>query len=420
VLDVARVELRWVRTVLPPLLRVIWVNPDFAHYRVSVYAALDKMLGGQLRVIFSASRMLPSVMASVAEVLGDRAVGLRGEQQLKLGGKNDSFANRGYNIPFQRGLITAITRQRPDVIISEGFFQWTPAVLWYTRRHRVPVVVSYERTVHTERAASHLRTAYRRWVARHVDAFCCNGSLSMQYCVEALGIGPESIVTGGMAADTEFLAAQCRAVTADGLAEDLAARGLERPVFACIGRLVRRKGGRELLAGWEVFTQSHAMNGGSLLFVGDGPERQHLEKIVRERSLPRVAFAGGVEYSKIPRFYALTDVLVMPTLEDNWSLVVPEAMACSKPVLCSRFNGCWPELVKDGVNGWTFDPRDSAELARLFETCVTQPELLPVMGRASREIVEDFSPDRAAKAFHQACLLALRRSIEADRARPGP
>ena len=45
----------------------------------------------------------------------------------------------------------------------------------------------------------------------------------------------------------------------------------------------------------------------------------------------------------------------MPTIEDNWSLVVPEAMACGLPVATSIYNGCYPELVNKNLNGMVFD-----------------------------------------------------------------
>jgi glycosyltransferase involved in cell wall biosynthesis len=392
-------------------MSVAWLNPSFLYYRVPVYAALDRLLANQLTVVFSASRMLPSVVSLITEALGSRAVALSGERQLRVGGGSNAFANQGYNVPFQRGLFKAIRGVRPDVIISEGFFQWTPAALWWRRKHGTPVVVSYECTAHTERRAGPIRTSYRRWAARHVDAICCNGLLSRAYCTEVLGIDPARIVTGAMAADSKVLAVECQAVSADVLARQFKALDLCRPVFACVGRLVKRKGVRELLAAWELLAGRRPATRGSLLFVGDGPERQELERLVKQHSLPGVAFAGAVDYQAIALYYALCDVLVVPTLEDNWSLVVPEAMACSKPVLCSRFNGCWPELVKDGVNGWTFDPLNQVELAGLFERCVARTDMLPAMGEASRRIVADFTPEHAAGAFLRACALALGREV---------
>jgi len=404
-------------------MSVAWLNPCFLHYRVPVYVPLDRLLANQLTVVFSASRMLPSLVPLITEALGSRAVALSGERQLGVGGGSNAFANQGYSVPFQRGLLKAIRGVRPDVIISEGFFQWTPAALWWRWRQGTPVVVSYECTAHTERRAGRIRTAYRRWAARHVDAVCCNGLLSREYCTEVLGVDPARIVTGAMAADSKVLAAECQSVSADGLATKLAALDLCRPVFACVGRLVKRKGVQELLAAWKLFTERRPAARGSLLFVGDGPERQELERLVRQHSLPGVAFAGAVDYQAIALYYALCDVLVVPTLEDNWSLVVPEAMACSKPVLCSRFNGCWPELVKDGVNGWTFDPLNQVELAGLFERCAAQADILPAMGEASRGIVEDFTPQHAAGAFLRACSLALGREVSSPgslNARGGP
>lgn len=387
-------------------LSVVWLNPCFLHYRIPVYAALDHLLGNRFRIVFSAPRMLPSVTNLITQTLGARAVALSGEFQLKIGQGSDKSANQGYSIPFQPGLLKVIRLANPDVIISEGFFQWTPAALWYKRKHGVPLVVGYEGTAHTERRAGHIRQVYRSVAARYVDAVCCNGSLSREYCTRGLGVNLAKIVTGGMAADSAVLANRCAAVSAEQRAREIETLGLASPVFAYVGRLIKRKGLRELLAAWKLFTQSEKSQG-SLLIVGDGSERQQLERIMSENSLPRVVFAGAVDYEVVPLYYALCDVLVMPTLEDNWSLVVPEAMACSKPVLCSRFNGCWPELVKDGVNGWTFDPRAPRELARLFETCGSQLDRLSAMGRASRKIVEDYSPQHAAEAFHKACLLAV-------------
>jgi glycosyltransferase involved in cell wall biosynthesis len=386
-------------------MNVVWVNPCFLHYRVPVYAMLDRLLGGRLHVVFSALRTPSAVSEGIRQALGDRAIALSGEKRLRLGASEENFANVGINIPYQQGLARAIASCKPDVIVSEGFFQWTPASLWVKRRTRVPMVIAYEKTAHTERNAPRLRTLYRKWVSRQTSAICCNGQLSKDYCTSVLGIAPERIVTGAMAADTEMLAARCAAITPREIeAARFRIGASDRPVFLCVGRLIRLKGLRELLLSWERYIASGGV--GSLVLVGDGPERLALESSVREKNLPGVIFLGRCEYDEIALHYAMADVLVMPTLEDNWSLVVPEAMACGKPILCSTFNGCWPELVQPGVNGWVFDPNNAQELAQLMGICATDRHRLIAMGHHSRRIVSRFTPAKAAEAMLSACELA--------------
>ena len=159
-------------------MKVTWINPCFREYRVPVYAALDRLLGNQLSVVFSEDRTGESVSRKIRDVLGIRAVGLRGERRLNLGAHHNNFSNVGLRIPYQRGLYKQIASTQPDVIISEGFFQWTPASLWFKRHKGVPLVIAYERTAHTERNAGFLRTSFRRFVAGQADAVVCNGILS--------------------------------------------------------------------------------------------------------------------------------------------------------------------------------------------------------------------------------------------------
>ena len=97
----------------------------------------------------------------------------------------------------------------------------------------------------------------------------------------------------------------------------------------------------------------------------------------------------------------------MPTLEDNWSLVVPEAMACGLPILCSCYNGCYPELIEPGGNGWIFDPLDETDTYNALHRCVVNRSRLAKMGARSQEIVAKYTPENAAKAILEACRLAF-------------
>jgi glycosyltransferase involved in cell wall biosynthesis len=380
-------------------MKITWVIPAFGHFRVPVYQELDALIGGGLSVIYSASRTGETRRRALKAVLGERAIGLTGEVVSSLGGDATTFANRGLLVPFQRRLLRSILGSRPDCLVAEGFFQWTPAALAAKFRKRIPLVIAYERTAHTERHAGLARTVYRRVLARAADAIACNGSLSREYCATVLGFPRERTVIGAMAADTGHMQQAGKA----GPAPEV--DGLPRPRFLFAGRLVVLKGVAELLEGW---SRAAAIRPdlGSLAVVGDGPERARLEAFVSERAVGNVRFLGAVDYARMPGFYAGCDALVMPTLEDNWSLVVPEAMAGGKAVLCSVYNGCWPELVREGENGWLFDPRDLDSTARALLAASDARGQLAAMGQASRRIAGDYTPRRAAEAILQACEIA--------------
>jgi glycosyltransferase involved in cell wall biosynthesis len=387
-------------------MRVTWVNRSFLDYRVPVFAELDRLLHGNLTVIYSAHHTPDRVQRKISAMLGSRAIALGGEKVImRKGDTAGDFANAYVEVSYQPGLYSQIRHANPDVLIGEGFFRWTPAAVAYRLIHKTPLVISYERTKHTERHSQWFRVLYRKTVTRIADAICCNGILSAEYS-HWLGMPIEKIVTGAMAADTETLQRHCATIgekDRELLRNELK---LKSPIFLYVGQLVERKGVKQLLEGWQLMGNRRKSSTGTLLIVGDGPERAALEKFSRLSSLKNVLFAGPADYDSIARYYAMADVFVMPTLEDNWSLVVPEAMACGLPILCSKYNGCWPELVKNGSNGFVFDPRDIAEIAKYLGYFLEHPESYMAMGQNSVMIASEYSPKHAANAFLTACVLA--------------
>jgi len=72
---------------------------------------------------------------------------------------------------------------------------------------------------------------------------------------------------------------------------------------------------------------------------------------------------------------------------------VNEAMASGLPVLVSERCGCAPDLVRPGVNGYTFGPRDVSTLARLMARLAENEDRRRAMGEASANLIEAWSPD---------------------------
>ncbi len=386
-------------------MNITWITRSFLDYRIPVFAELDNLCGHHLSLIYNAEVVPERCQNKLHEILGERAIGLSGEIRLS-GQKNapiSTVKRKGIRIPFQPKLLKIARETRPDVTVSDGFFQWTYAPLLLRFWNHIPHVMCYEPTKHTEKHAQFFRTWYRKFASHWIDHICCNGSLCKEYTM-ALGYPESRISIGQMAADSEQLARACFAINDDAVHAFREKHGLDNKlVFLFVGRLVELKGLKQLLEAWNV-AQMDAV----LLLAGDGPEHSNLENYCQQHGINAV-FAGAVDYADIAIFYRAADCLVIPTLQDNWSLVVPEAMACGLPVATSIYNGCHPELVHP-ENGWTFDPYDTQGTAEILKTIVNHKAELPAMGEQSRAIVASFTPLHAASIIHTACEQVVKTS----------
>ncbi|MBN2320690.1 MAG: glycosyltransferase family 4 protein [Acidobacteria bacterium] len=383
--------------------RITWVRRSVLDYRIPVFKALDAMVGGRLSLVYSRDHTPTRVQDKLAETLGDRAIGLAGEKNMGSS-VSGGFANRGVSLVYQPGVLKQIRQTAPEVLIGDGFSSWTSFALLYKLCNRLPLVVCYERTFHTERNVQWYRLAYRRSVLKFIDAMCCNGIQSLEY-TRSLGMPLSKITAPNMVADTHALGLASAAVTPEEKTETRRSWNAHGFVFLYVGNLIPRKGLQHLLQAWALLERAYEEKA-TLVLVGHGSEKTLLQQQADSLGLRNVRFAGAVDYDNLSGCYASADVFVVPTLEDNWSLVVPEAMACGLPVLCSKFNGCWPELVHPDRNGWIFDPLDINDLFHCLKRCLERRSRLPEMGQNSKDIVSDFTPQIAADSILRAVQIA--------------
>ena len=107
---------------------------------------------------------------------------------------------------------------------------------------------------------------------------------------------------------------------------------------------------------------------GSLVIIGDGPERRKLELLSKHLELgDRVFFTGWInDHSRILDHLKQATVFVLPSLSEGLPRVLIEAMACGLPVVATDVGGV-PEAVVDGVNGLLVPRRDEKALAKAIE-----------------------------------------------------
>ncbi len=379
---------------------ITWVTRAFSNYRIPLFKALDDISGGNFHLIFSGTVNSPHLIDKVQEILGDHAIPLAGE--ITIGGvksDNAAMANSFVRIPFQPGLLRTILRTRPDVLLSDGFFQWTYGPLWLRAKYGIPHIMCYERTAYTERNAQWYRTLYRKVVLRWIDRIICSGTLCGQY-IESLGYQRSKILYGHMVADVGGLR---ESISKMSQTERTRVREQFRTRYIMLytGQIIPRKGIRELLNAWR---SSLLCNNPdiTLLLIGDGGQLSDMINLCSGIGINNVNFLGRIPYDDVGSFYAISDAFIIPTLEDNWSLVVPEAMACELPILSSQYNGCWPELVTK-ANGWVFDSRDRTAFAECLNAAWCKREIWKSMGKMSSNILSEHTPQRAAVTLFSAC-----------------
>lgn len=112
-----------------------------------------------------------------------------------------------------------------------------------------------------------------------------------------------------------------------------------------------------------------------LVLCGDGPERGRLEAEAARLNLAGVEFRGFVQASEVARTLASALALLLPSTEEQWGLVVNEALALGVPVLATSRAGAAEDLVRAGVDGFVFEPDEVQGMATAMTWLAGDAEL---------------------------------------------
>ena len=109
------------------------------------------------------------------------------------------------------------------------------------------------------------------------------------------------------------------------------------------------------------------------LIVGDGPDRDAVERQASRYALDdEVVFLG--EQHDLISLLSISDLFVLPSIQESFGLAALEAMACGVPVVASKVGGL-PEIIEDGVTGFVRPPDDVEGMAECGVRLLTDPAL---------------------------------------------
>lgn len=143
-----------------------------------------------------------------------------------------------------------------------------------------------------------------------------------------------------------------------------------------------------------------------ILIVGDGPERQNIEKYINERSMDDSVIFTGFQ-TDIRPFVEICDIFsIVSSSVETFSIAILEAMAMSKPIIASDIGGAREQVLND-KNGYLFQAKDVNDLANKIRKVLEKNENNR-MGIMSRELVVcNFSVEKMVSIYEEFFLTLL-------------
>jgi glycosyltransferase involved in cell wall biosynthesis len=179
-----------------------------------------------------------------------------------------------------------------------------------------------------------------------------------------------------------------------------APRGTRAPgtiTFLFCGQMIARKGLDLLLSAFARLPEN-----ARLLLVGRHAELPAMLATIPGGISDRIRYAGFHPPESLPRFFAESDVFVLPSRHDGWGVVVNQALGAGLPIIVSDQVGAGYDLVRTGENGFVFPSGDTGALLAAMQRYAESAALCATHGAASRQRAADWTPARGADRWIEA------------------
>lgn len=298
-----------------------------------------------------------------------------------------------------RALFRVLNQIQPDAMAIAGYADPTmiAALLWCVW-HRKPAIM-FSDSKQDDTVRSWWKELPKRLILKLFSAALVAGKPHREYLI-GLGMREEVLFSGYDVIDNDaFHPSRIRTLP----------NPIERPYFLAINRFVAKKNLLNLIAAYAQY-RSSVSDAWDLVLCGDGELRSQIEaEIDRHKLKECVHLPGFLEQAEVLPYFAHAGCFVHASIQEQWGLVVNEAMAAALPVLVSDRCGCYEDLIVEGVNGFGFDPTNVDQLAALMQQITGMDR--DRFGQASLTQIQRFSPANFAQGLHDAIRSAAQSSI---------
>jgi glycosyltransferase involved in cell wall biosynthesis len=166
-------------------------------------------------------------------------------------------------------------------------------------------------------------------------------------------------------------------------------------ILITCGRLIKRKA-------IDVVIRAMAdiqPNGYRLLIMGDGPEKENLEKLAEVLDIKEnVIFLGTVDDNMKYKYLKAADVFTLVSLHEGFGIVYLEAMFCGLPIICSNSGG-QVDFLSHGENAFIIDVGDIRACKDAVEELRSNKKIYKIIAKNNMEKVKDFYAVPVAESY---------------------
>ncbi|MCK4889685.1 MAG: glycosyltransferase [Candidatus Aminicenantes bacterium] len=244
-----------------------------------------------------------------------------------------------------------------------------------------------------------LRILKKKLVHMIPDVFVTYGSYITEYIKKRFNVRGEDIVTAVNVGQVEYFRSQ--------MLKSIKESGQEQKKqinLITVSRLIKKKGVLLLIEAVSELEEKDF----KLLIVGTGPQMATLKKkIVALGIQNKVEITGFVSRSELTRYYQDSDIFILPTLTDPFSISSSEAISSGLFSLISKFDNASYDLVKSGINGFVFDPLDKKN----FKMVLTEALNLYRSGKINKEDISSSIKDFSEQFYASKVIEAINKVI---------
>lgn len=174
--------------------------------------------------------------------------------------------------------------------------------------------------------------------------------------------------------------------------------GIAHKAVLIFGRLAKEKDLDEALT---IFADVHKRTNASLLVVGDGPERDHLEAKARTLGIaPHTFFMGRLSGDGLVTAINACSVMMMTSRSEAQPMTILQANMCGVPVVGVRAGGI-PEMINDDVTGYLVYRDDHGTFSDRISRLISDDRLNARMSAAAIEFARLHEPIGIARTWER-------------------